>query len=160
MALSIINNCNKCVIKWNKDIMWHFCGKRILMSVYWNDYSCILTTCHLCSWLFGVLLLCFQLGRLLHVGGCICIPCSSLIIACCTNTHTICCIHFKAKAQQSQTAKIINVYNFIISKIDKLLFSMHLVSFTRWLLALSITAINVWSNGIGISYDLSVKTGY
>ena len=84
---------------------------------------------------------------------CRCTPCSSLIIAYCTNTYTICCHPFQGQAS-IQTAKIINVYNFIINKIDKLLFSMHLVSFTRWLLALSITAINVWSIGIGIN-DLS-----
>ena len=79
MALSI-NNCNKCVIKWNKGIriLWTFLWKENSNSVYWN--SCILTTCTY------ALTICFSIGcasrwaGCAHVGGLSVSICSSLII--------------------------------------------------------------------------------
>ena len=121
LALSIA--ANKFVIKWKKDIMWHFCGNRWLMSVYWNDYSSILTT------LIYVLTICVSFCCASRWTS-FALKCStsitSLIIVCCTNTCFTCCIYYSI-ASAEHTARKINVYNTLLWTIlTKILISMHL----------------------------------
>ena len=120
-------------------VMAFFCGKRLLMCAYWNDYSFIVTTITYVLTIYCCCCASEWAGCALR--SCSSSSCSSLVIAYSTNTFTICCIHFKAVINTNcKDNKCVQFY-FILLSMDKLLFSMqlyivHSVGFTRWTLSI------------------------